>query len=142
MAVVVLSGERFDGVAYGTAPGTGSGYVVGYLPHEGEPRLRVHDAERPALLYGVKYYHRKAGGKRTDDKPEDGRFAVTMLICPGRWRQRVWSVPLARSIEVLRTEPGDYIVWDPGLEHDWSAVQDSTMLTVKWKLVAPATDTT
>jgi hypothetical protein len=28
--------------------------------------------------------------------------------------------------------PGDYIVWGPGVEHTWQAEADSTMLAIRW----------
>lgn len=28
--------------------------------------------------------------------------------------------------------PGDYVMWDPGVDHKWHAVKDCTLLTVRW----------
>lgn len=29
-------------------------------------------------------------------------------------------------------EPGDYVVWDEGVAHQWEALGDATVLTVRW----------
>ena len=136
MAAVVLSGERFSGVCYGTAPGTDPGHVIGFTPLNSEPLLRVHETDHPALLYCAKYYHHEAGDPRGGDRPAENRFALTMLISQGCWRQRVWGDSPARSVEVLLAEPGDFIAWGPGLRHSWYPVQASTMLTIKWSCPA------
>jgi hypothetical protein len=136
MAVIVLSGEQFPGVSYGTAPGTDPGHVIGFTPHIGEQLLRVHQSEQPSSLYGVKYYHHVAGDSRGGDRPGEDRYALTMLVSQGCWRQRVWSETSVNSIEVLLSAPGDYVVWGPGLRHSWYPVQASTMLTVKWNRIA------
>jgi hypothetical protein len=140
MAVVVLAGRRFDGVSYGTAPGTDPGHVIGYTPLNGEQLLRVHQTECPGSLYGVKYYHHEAGDARGADRPAEDKIALTILVNQGRWRQRVWSESSGESIEVLLAQPGDYIVWGPNLKHSWYPVEASTMLTVKWsRIVEPST---
>jgi hypothetical protein len=28
---------------------------------------------------------------------------------------------------------GDYVIWDELIEHTWTAVEDSTILTVRWR---------
>lgn len=38
--------------------------------------------------------------------------------------------------EVMLSQPGDYVLYGPGFPHSWRAVEDSTVLTVRW----PATD--
>jgi hypothetical protein len=133
MAVKVLTGERFDGVAFGTAPGTDPGYVIGFTPLVDEPLLRVHETDCPASLVGVKYYHHPVGDSRGADRPANELFALTMLVSDGSWRQRVWSEESGESVEVLLAAPGDFIAWRPGLKHSWYPVQASTMLTVRWR---------
>ena len=133
MAVVVLAGERFDGVAFGTALGTDPGYIIGFTPLADEPLLRVHEDDCPASLIGVKYYHHPTGDSRGTDRPADELFALTMLVSEGGWRQRVWSEASGKSVEVSLTAPGDFIAWRPGLKHSWYPVQASTMLTVRWR---------
>src|SRR5262249_43809662 len=98
--------------------------------------LFVHQTELPASLYSMKYYHHKVGDQRGADRPAEDRFALTMLVSRGCWRQRIWSDSSGQSVEVLLQEPGDFIACGPALNHSWSPVQPSTMLTVKWSRLA------
>jgi hypothetical protein len=34
------------------------------------------------------------------------------------------------------TQPGDYVVWGPGVPHRWQVVEDSTIVAVRWPSVA------
>jgi hypothetical protein len=34
--------------------------------------------------------------------------------------------------EVLLAEQGDYVMWGPGVDHSWTAVDPSVVLTVRW----------
>ena len=34
--------------------------------------------------------------------------------------------------EVDLAMPGDYVMWGPGVVHAWEALEDSTMLTIRW----------
>ena len=38
--------------------------------------------------------------------------------------------------DVLLVNAGDYALWPPLLEHDWTAVEDSVVLTVRWPSIA------
>jgi hypothetical protein len=128
MAVEVVSGEKFSGVDFGTAPGTG--YVIGSTPIC--ELLRVDEGKHPAALLGMKYYHHPAGDLQGAVRPADLNHRMTMLVSQGRWRQKVWS-ERGESVEVLLNEPGDFIAWAPGLMHSWFPELASTMLTVNFK---------
>lgn len=39
----------------------------------------------------------------------------------------------AEHATVVLDEPGDYVMWGPGVEHDCLALQDCVVLTVRWK---------
>jgi hypothetical protein len=30
------------------------------------------------------------------------------------------------------SNPGDYLIWGPGMPHRWQAVEDSVVITVRW----------
>jgi quercetin dioxygenase-like cupin family protein len=48
------------------------------------------------------------------------------MLITGKWRQEM-------TVGTFTLEnPGDYIVWGPGIEHTWQAEEDSTMLTIRW----------
>ena len=34
--------------------------------------------------------------------------------------------------EVVLSRDADYVLWDPGVPHCWSAESDSTVLTIRW----------
>lgn len=36
---------------------------------------------------------------------------------------------------VVLEEPGDFVLWGPGLEHSWRVLQPSVVLTLRWELV-------
>ena len=129
MAVAVVSGEKFDGVDFGTAPGTG--YIIGTTPIS--ELLRVDEAEHAVAMIGAKYFHHPAGDPGGSDRKPDSQVRVTMLVNQGRWRQRVWSAETGKSVEVFLQEPGDFIAWIPGLWHSWYPELASTMLTVGYK---------
>jgi hypothetical protein len=38
--------------------------------------------------------------------------------------------------DVLLSEPGDYVLWLPGVAHTWHAEADSTILTVRYPSLA------
>jgi hypothetical protein len=43
----------------------------------------------------------------------------------------------ATGHEALLAEPGDYVLWPPGLAHRWQIEQDQTVvLTVRWPSIA------
>lgn len=129
MAVQIVIGGQFDGVACGTASGGGNGYVVGSTP---VCDLLHVDKDRPATLVGLKYFHHHAGHS-LDDRPADKDYRITMLVSPGRWRQKIWRENSGQSIEVILQAPGDFIAWAPGHLHSWCAESDSTMLTLTFR---------
>lgn len=126
MAVAIVSGSKFSGVDFGTAPG--NSYVIGAAPIC--EILRVDEDDHAASLIGVKYYHHQQGDPAGSNRPPDALVRMTMLVSQGLWRQRVWSTETGQSVEVLLQEPGDFIAWVPGLWHSWYPEKGSTMLTV------------
>ena len=128
MAVQKISGPEIPGVSYGTAPGDGSGYVVGFSADCA--LLKIDSSNRPGLE-GLKFYHHPKGDVRKA-APEAEKFTrMTMLVSSGNWQQSLWldgHDPL-----VLRlTAPGDFIVWTKGVLHTWEAIENSTMLTLTY----------
>jgi hypothetical protein len=132
MAVLVVSGKKFEGVEYGTVPG--DGYIIGTTPVNNLPMLFVDETEenKRASLYGLKYYHHAKGDTAGAERPPDKQHhSFTMLVSEGKWKQKVWSES-GESIEVVLWRPGDFIAWIPGLWHSWFPEETSTMLTIKW----------
>jgi len=32
----------------------------------------------------------------------------------------------------ILSEPGDYVIWGPGVSHNWKSITDSIIITVRW----------
>jgi glyoxylate utilization-related uncharacterized protein len=93
------------------------GWFVGHFMPEGDLR-RSTEVE---LKWGV----HPAGDERTNWVDTETRTTVVLLIA-GRFR-----VELSHGTYVLR-EPGDYIMWGPGIAHSWRAEEDSVVVTIRW----------
>lgn len=48
------------------------------------------------------------------------------ILFSGRFRLQF------RDGETLLAAPGDFVLWQPGVEHKWLAEEDSVILTVRW----------
>ena len=136
MSVKVMSGARFEGVDFGTASGTGHGYVVGTTPVV--PMLHVVPQgslnTNPAELIGMKYSHhdRKAtAGFRAPCDRDCVR--ITMLVAGGPWRQKLW-IDQQHWVDVRLSEPGDFVSWTTGVAHWWKCAGNrATMLTLTYR---------
>lgn len=65
------------------------------------------------------------------NKPLSTGCTMAMLTSPGEFEI---SFSTERQPYVVTfTEPGDFAVWGPGLEHSWRPLQTSSTLTVRWK---------
>jgi len=62
------------------------------------------------------------------------KAATTMsVLITGRFR--LWFRQDDRIEQVDLSTPGKYAVWGPGVPHDWQAMADSVVLTVRWPSV-------
>lgn len=132
MTVKIVSGTKFEGLNFGTASGSGSGYVVGSTP-ACDLLLVGGDKSPTAQLFGLKYFHHSAGHKSEGDRPADAFYRMTMLVSDGCWRQKLWKPGGHDLVEVILNQPGDFIAWAPGVLHSWQADVASTMLTLSFK---------
>jgi mannose-6-phosphate isomerase-like protein (cupin superfamily) len=99
-----------DGAARG-------GWFLGHFLPAADPRA----SEAVEVKWGV---HR-AGDCRAAWAVNHQATSLSVLV---RGRFRLY-LPQA---EVLLTQPGDYLLWPPGVPHHWRAEQDSVVLTVRW----------
>lgn len=67
-----------------------------------------------------------AGGKRHDGFATNAVGTSMAVLISGKHR-----VEFERSYVVLQTA-GDYVMWGPGVAHSWTALQDSTILSIRW----------
>jgi hypothetical protein len=136
MAVSVISGTSVDGVEYGTAPGTGHGYVVGNTP--ALEMLRVDADEHPARLVGIKYSHHFPTDLPKGPRPvEKEQVRITMLVSGGPWQQTCWRSSGGSRITLLLQKPGDFIAWGPGIVHEWMPLGNASMLTIGFVKTPP-----
>lgn len=114
-----------DCISYGNAGRAGlrtREWITGlFIP--GETGLRSAPVE-------IKWSERSKGWTRGWSEPSTGT-SITLLVDG--------SMELTfrgnGSGTVQLTQPGDYVMWCPGTEHDCLALDDCTVITVRWGAV-------
>lgn len=94
------------------------GWLVGHFlpPSAG---VRADDAVE------VKWFNHPTGDTRKEWTADDQRTTLVMLVS-GEFR-----IDLTTGSSTLRRS-GDYVMWGRGIDHSWTALADSTVLTVRW----------
>ena len=85
----------------------------------------IPDGPRHSEAVEVKWGIHPAGEARAGWATDETRTTLVMLM-RGRF-----EVELSTGKVVLGRQ-GDYVVWGPGVDHTWSAVADSVVLTIRW----------
>lgn len=100
------------------------GWLLGHFKDPSDPR----HSEALEIKWGV----HPQGEERARWVTGEERTALLVLIS-GRFRVELpgRSVLLARQ--------GDYVVWGRGVDHSWSAEEESVVLTVRWPSVPGCT---
>jgi len=113
-----------DAALWDRGPKTGekSGWFVG--PHAGIP-----DGLRRTEHFEVKWYEHPAGQAETG-KGLSGAVTISVLVC-GKFEIRFREGDGDEWEAYTLDEPGDYLIWGPGLHHEWKALDNSTVLTVR-----------
>ena len=106
-------------------PSSHRGWLVGHFIDEADDLRHSKDVE-------VKWGVHQAGEERTDWSA--GRHERTILILmSGRWRLELAPAPARHEPTTLVLDkPGDYVIWDKGVDHRWRAEADSVLITVRW----------
>jgi hypothetical protein len=81
----------------------------------------------------IKWAQPLANDRRSEVMVNEQRTTVVILV-KGRCQ-----IELSAGSFVL-SAPGDYAAWGPGIDHSWEALQDSTLITVRWWPSTPAPD--
>jgi hypothetical protein len=98
------------------------GWLVGhFIPASAGIRMSA-DVE-------VKWGIHPTGDKRAEWTADDQRTTLVVLV-EGNFR-----VDLTEGHTVM-TRPGDYLMWGPGIDHTWSALDDSIVITIRWPSAA------
>lgn len=121
----VRFGKAWDDSGFwdsGENAGQKSGWFVG--PHASLP-----DGIRKTEYFEVKWYQHSEGEESTS-KPTSGAVTLSVLVS-GTFSVRFRAEDGSEWQEYVLREPGDYVIWGPGLEHDWKALKDSIVLTVR-----------
>ena len=100
------------------------GWLVGHFIDPSQGVRHTSDVE-------VKWGIHPTGDKREQWSGDDYRTTLVILVS-GRF-----SVHFDDGRADF-TEPGDYVMWGPGIGHSWEALDDSVVMTVRW----PSAETT
>ena len=94
------------------------GWLLGHFMPEGTP---LH-----STAVEIKWGTHVRGERRAAWAVDETRTALLVLIRGG------FHIEL-RDRTVVLNEPGDYVVWGVGQDHNWLATEDDTVvLTVRW----------
>ena len=123
----LVSNDR-GSISIGNATLTGrdhGGWFVG-------PFLSVEAGIRHTDVLEVKWGLHMAGDVRTDVNERGGTHSLAILIT-GIF---VIEFP-ALGEEVRLSQAGDYVLYGPDVAHTWRAIDDSTVVTVRWAVREP-----
>jgi hypothetical protein len=101
------------------------GWLVGHFVDDTDDVRHSKDVE-------VKWGIHPAGDERTEWSAGVHDRTILILVS-GRWR-----LDLAvdgqhdNPTTILLDTPGDYVIWDHGVDHHWRAEEASVMITVRW----------
>jgi calcineurin-like phosphoesterase family protein len=107
---------------------TSRGWFIGHFADKVDELCHTSDLE---VKWGV---HQK-GDKRETSGVSESATTLTLLIS-GSFEVR-FPKPAA---PVTLTQSGDYVIYPPGVEHTWEAIDDCVVLTIRWPSVAPDPD--
>jgi quercetin dioxygenase-like cupin family protein len=94
------------------------GWLLGHFIDPAEGVRSTKDVE-------VKWGVHPAGDKRPDWTSDDQRTTLLLLV------QGEFRLSLTEGT-VTMTRQGDYVMWGPGIDHMWEAIEDSVVVTVRW----------
>ena len=112
-------------VVFGNAGAEGAsrgGWFAGHF-------IAPEDDLRSTSALEIKWGVHKAGDCRTEWAVNTEATTLSILV-KGRFRLQF------PEQEILLADEGDYALWLPGVPHYWSALEDSTIVTVRWPSVS------
>ncbi|HSE61363.1 MAG TPA: hypothetical protein VLA88_03635 [Candidatus Saccharimonadales bacterium] len=124
--------DIYEGNAFEDGKDT-RGWIVGNFLPNWTGLHKTKDVE-------IKWSHHPAGWKRGEWVTNETRTTIGILIsgsCNCLFREKV----------ITLSKQGDYVMWGPGVDHNWEAITDCLFLTVRWPSISeiqeePATTTT
>lgn len=109
-----------EGVVYGSALEDGKhghGWWIGHFIKDQSLRHSV-DIEAKWAVHEA--------GKRHGNFAANTVASSMAVLVTGRHRMEF------QNSYVVLEKPGDYVVWGPGVLHSWTALEDSTILCIRW----------
>jgi quercetin dioxygenase-like cupin family protein len=94
------------------------GWLVGHFIDSADGAQSTNQVE-------VKWGVHPAGDRRPEWTSNEYRTTLVMLV------QGVFRVDLTGGSRIL-AEQGDYVLWGPGINHTWQALDDAVVITVRW----------
>jgi hypothetical protein len=134
---MLTNGAAIDGVEFGNAwyvcdETPKNGWIIG---HTASSPLRLMGQDVSANRLAVKWY------EHDPDEPEalgrgkplsEGRSISILTNAGGRFQVKFWKGNPAECLTVLLTNQGDFVVWGPGINHEWRCLARATIMTVRW----------
>jgi hypothetical protein len=108
---VVFGNAKHEGVSRG-------GWFVGHFINPPKDARYTEEIE-------IKWAVHKAGDSRTQWAVNHQATTISILI-NGRFKLEF------EDREIVLSHEGDYVLWCPGIAHNWVAESDCTILTVRW----------
>lgn len=99
------------------------GWFIGHFVRDGSGLRRSRDLE-------VKWGEHQAGEQKRSRRTNERATTLTLLIS-GRF---VMTFPRL-EVDVILEQPGDYVIFAPGVEHKWHSETQSIVVTVRWPSV-------
>lgn len=94
------------------------GWLIGsFIPEQ----FRLRHSNHIELKWGT----HEAGASREEWVTGETRMTVGLLIS-GKFEM---EFPDKR---IVFEKPGDYVLWGPGTDHKWRAIEDCVWLTIRW----------
>jgi mannose-6-phosphate isomerase-like protein (cupin superfamily) len=97
------------------------GWLIGHFVDQSKGLRHSDDIE-------LKWAHHPRGEERPDWVTKETRTSVSILVS-GKWEM------IFQDQSVTLSKPGDYVMWGPGTDHKWRALEDTVLLTVRWPSV-------
>ncbi|WP_424923363.1 signal peptidase I [Actinocrispum wychmicini] len=117
MGDALVAGNWTHGNAADDTGGT-RGWLLGHFIDPSEGVRSTKDVE-------VKWGVHPAGDRRPEWTADDQRTTLLLLV-EGNFR-----LHLTESVIDMHRQ-GDYVMWGPGIDHSWEALEPSVVITVRW----------
>lgn len=96
----------------------GRGWVVGHFVPDARDLRATDDVE-------IKWSVHAAGDRRAAWTDDEHRTTISFLVSGH------FSIHLPTGVCTMQAS-GDYVVWGPGVNHSWEAIEDSVVVTIRW----------